>query len=79
MTQVTTALNFVILLRRQLKKATGSNIFMEGGGSSIVLLSRAQICERLRGPGIDSKESIPPVYEAWRVSPINRVVESWAP
>jgi hypothetical protein len=38
------------------------------------LISRAQICERLRGPGIDSKESIPPAYVAWRVSTINRVV-----
>jgi hypothetical protein len=30
--------------------------------------SRARICKRLRSPGIDSEETIPPVYEyvAWR-------------
>jgi hypothetical protein len=27
---------------------------------------RARICKRLRSPGIDSKESIPPAYVAWR-------------
>ncbi len=27
---------------------------------------RARICERLRRPGIDSKEPIPPAYVAWR-------------
>jgi len=26
---------------------------------------RAQICKRLRNPGIDSKESILPAYVAW--------------
>ncbi len=27
---------------------------------------RTRICKRLRSPGIDSKEPIPPAYEAWR-------------
>jgi hypothetical protein len=27
---------------------------------------RARIYKRLRSPGIDSKESIPPAYAAWR-------------
>ena len=35
---------------------------------------RAQICKRLRSPGIDSKESILPAYVAWLASTSNRVV-----
>ncbi len=27
---------------------------------------RARICQRLRNPGIDSKESVPPAYVAWQ-------------
>jgi hypothetical protein len=38
------------------------------------LHSRARICKRLRSPGIDYKESIPPVYVAWRADTSNRVV-----
>ncbi len=35
----------------------------------------ARICKRLRSPGIDSEESIPPVYVAsWRAGTTNRVV-----
>jgi hypothetical protein len=30
------------------------------------IANRARICKRLRSPGIDSKESIPPVFVAWR-------------
>jgi hypothetical protein len=30
--------------------------------------TRARICKRLWSPGIDSKESIPPAYVAWRAS-----------
>jgi hypothetical protein len=38
------------------------------------------ICKRLRSPGIDSKESIPTVYEAWRAGTSNRLgIDSWAP
>ncbi len=36
--------------------------------------NRARICKRLRGPGIDSKESIPPAYVARRADTSNRVV-----
>jgi hypothetical protein len=36
--------------------------------------SRARICKRLRRPGIDSEDSIPPAYEAWRAGTTNRVV-----
>jgi hypothetical protein len=35
---------------------------------------RARICKRLRSPGIDSEESIPPAYVAWRAAMTNRVV-----
>jgi hypothetical protein len=34
----------------------------------------ASICKCLRSPGIDSKESIPPAYVAWRAGTSNRVV-----
>jgi hypothetical protein len=36
--------------------------------------SRAHICKRLRRPGIDFKESIPPTYVAWRTDTLNMVV-----
>ncbi len=36
--------------------------------------SRARICKRLRSPGIDSEESIPLAYVAWRTGSTNRVV-----
>jgi hypothetical protein len=32
------------------------------------------MCTRLRSPGIDSKESIPPAYVVWRTGTTNRVV-----
>ncbi len=35
---------------------------------------RVCICKRLRSPGIDSEESIPPAYEAWRAGTTNRVI-----
>ncbi len=35
---------------------------------------RAQICKRLRSPGIDSKESIQAAYVAWRPGTSNRVL-----
>ncbi len=38
------------------------------------LHSWARICKCLRSPGIDSKESIPPAYVAWRAGTSNRVV-----
>ncbi len=34
----------------------------------------ARICKRLRSPGIDFKESVPPAYVAWRASTSNRAV-----
>jgi hypothetical protein len=34
----------------------------------------ARICKRLRSPGIDSDESILPVYVAWRTGTTNRIV-----
>ncbi len=33
-------------------------------------IDRARICKRLRDPRIDSKESIPPAYVAWRAGTI---------
>jgi hypothetical protein len=35
---------------------------------------RARICKRLWSPGIDSEETIPPAYVAWRAGTTNRVV-----
>ena len=35
---------------------------------------RARICKRLTRPGIDSEDSIPPAYVAWRAGTTNRVV-----
>jgi hypothetical protein len=32
------------------------------------------VCKRLRSPGIDSEEWIPPAYVAWRPGTTNRVV-----
>jgi hypothetical protein len=37
---------------------------------------RARICKILRSPGIDSKESIPPAYVAWRAGPTTLFVDS---
>ncbi len=40
----------------------------------------ALICKRLRNPGIDSWESIPPVYVAWRVGTRTQsLLGSWPP
>jgi hypothetical protein len=36
-------------------------------------MSRAHIFKRLRSPGIDSEESFPPAYVAWRAGTTNRV------
>jgi len=36
--------------------------------------NRARICKRLRRPGIDSEDSSPPAYVAWRSGTKNRVV-----
>ncbi len=36
--------------------------------------NRARICKRLWSPGIDSEESIPPAYVAWRAGTTNRVL-----
>ncbi len=38
------------------------------------LFSWARICKRLRSPGINSEESIPPAYVAWRPGTTNRVI-----
>jgi hypothetical protein len=35
---------------------------------------RARIYKRLRSPGIDSKESVPPAYAAWRTGTTNSVI-----
>jgi hypothetical protein len=33
---------------------------------------RSRICKRLRSPGNDSKESIPPAYVAWRANTLQK-------
>ncbi len=40
----------------------------------VVCENRARICKRLRSPGIDFKESIPPAHVAWRTGTSNRFV-----
>ncbi len=35
---------------------------------------RDRICKRLRSPGINSKEAIPPAYVAWRAGTTNRII-----
>ncbi len=42
--------------------------------SLILSQSRARICKRLRSPGIDFEEAIPPAYVAWRANTTNRVI-----
>ncbi len=39
-----------------------------------LLLSRDRICKRLRSPGIDSNESIPPAYVSWWAGTSNKVI-----
>jgi hypothetical protein len=39
-------------------------------------MTRARICERLRSPGIDFKESIPPAYVVWRAGTLTLFVVS---
>ncbi len=46
--------------------------WMEGRGMDSVYWAR--ICKRLRRLGIDSEDSIPSAYVAWRASTTNRVV-----
>jgi hypothetical protein len=45
--------------------------------------SVARSCKHLRSPGIDSEESIPPAYVAWRAGlsyrPSRLGIDSWAP
>jgi hypothetical protein len=43
---------------------------------TVIIISnrRARICKRLRRPGIDSEDSIPPDYVAWRAGTTKRVV-----
>jgi hypothetical protein len=33
----------------------------------------ARICKRLRSPGIDSEESIPPTYSVWPGGPVRQI------
>ncbi len=35
---------------------------------------RARIYKRLRSPGIDSEESIPPAYVAWRAMQLRQIL-----
>jgi hypothetical protein len=37
-------------------------------------MSRARICKCLKRPEIDSQDSIPPAYVAWRAGTSNRIV-----
>jgi hypothetical protein len=54
--------NRVVVPSRQ----AGNRFLVSLKGLQIRAQSRARICNRLRSPGIDSKESIPPAYVDWR-------------
>jgi hypothetical protein len=45
-----------------------------GDRSQPLLKDRARICKRLWRPGIDSEDSLPLAYVAWRADTTNRVV-----
>ncbi len=51
----------------------GSLWYRTDCGTVQSVVSRARICKRLRSPGIDSEESIPPTCVAWRAGATNRV------
>ncbi len=42
--------------------------------AAVNIITRARICKCLWSPGIDSEESIPPAYVAWRTGTTNRVI-----
>ncbi len=42
-------------------------------------ITRARICKRLRSPEIDSDESIPPAYVAWRADMTNKLTYTGPP
>jgi hypothetical protein len=43
--------------------------------SYIQYVYRARICKRLRSPGINTEESVPPAYVAWRAGTPNAIIE----
>jgi hypothetical protein len=47
--------------------------FYQAAAVIIISNPRARIYKRLRRPGIDSEDSIPPAYVAWRAGTTNRV------
>ncbi len=55
--------------------SSGPYLFRQKPEESIppVHITRARICKRLRGPVIDSEDSILPAYVAWRARTTNRV------
>ncbi len=55
----------LFLLIFPLLSLTFSSIYCTSLFSSLLYLSWARICKRLRSTGIDSNESIPPAYVAW--------------
>jgi hypothetical protein len=63
--------NFSIVLNIDKGNIRGGKTFTSS--LNICPEARADICKRLRSPGIDSEESIPPEYVAWRASTTNRV------
>jgi hypothetical protein len=50
------------------EKSQSPSLFESG------VLKRTRICTRLRNPGIDAKESIPPAHVFWRAGTSYRVV-----
>jgi hypothetical protein len=51
----------------------GSLWYRTNCGTVQSVVSRARIFERLRSQEIDSEESIPPTYVAWRAGTTNRI------
>ncbi len=56
------------------RKKTLEEIMCKVSGVEQKNMSRARICTFLRRSGIDSEDSIPPAYAAWRAGTSNRVV-----
>jgi hypothetical protein len=57
------------MITRQLLHRVSTVVYIKSN-----LEFRARICKRLWSPGIDSEESTPPAYVAWRAGTTNRVV-----
>jgi hypothetical protein len=69
--------NGYVVFSKEYTRISWAGIFKHAMGArnrvGIGLLYWARICKRLWSPGIDSEESTPPGYVAWRAGTTNRV------